>query len=147
MELLFDSFSKEYRINLKGELTHQISLSTDLYGNIQRMDNELGRFGDRLTQARQELDSVKQQLQNAKLEMEKPFPQEDELKEKSARLEELVPLGRNNYCTREHDSLKISNGTWYGFSQGVGGVSALDYLIKVKHLSLAPHCTENTMEN
>ena len=89
MELFFDSFSKEYRINLKGELTHQISLSTDLYGNIQRMDNELGRFGDRLTQARQELESVKQQLENAKQEMEKPFPQEDELKEKSARLDEL----------------------------------------------------------
>ena len=56
--------------------------------------------------------------------------------------DEVVPLGRNNYCTREHDSLKISNGKWYWFSQGVGGVSALDYLIKVKHLSL-PEAVES----
>ena len=46
--------------------------------------------------------------------------------------EELVTFGRNAYCTRTHDSLKISNGKWFWFSQGIGSVSALDYLIKVK---------------
>ena len=48
----------------------------------------------------------------------------------------LVRISGNNYCTREHDSLKISNGKWHWFSRGIGGVSALDYLIKVKDYSL-----------
>ena len=47
---------------------------------------------------------------------------------------ELVHLGNNHYCTKEHDSLKISNGKWFWFSQGIGGHTALDYLIKVKQL-------------
>ena len=46
--------------------------------------------------------------------------------------QELVHLGGGTYCTREHDSLKISNGKWYWFSQSIGGRSALDYLIKVR---------------
>ena len=46
--------------------------------------------------------------------------------------QELVHVGGDTYCTREHDSLKISNGKWHWFSHGFGGVSALDYLIKVK---------------
>lgn len=46
--------------------------------------------------------------------------------------QELVRFGGNTYCTREHDSLKISNGKWYWFSRGIGGASALDYLVKVK---------------
>lgn len=45
---------------------------------------------------------------------------------------ELVHIGGNHYCTREHDSLKISNGKWYWFSRGFGGYNALDYLVKVK---------------
>ena len=47
---------------------------------------------------------------------------------------ELVHLGNGNYCTKEHDSLKISNGKWFWFSRGFGGHTALDYLIKVKQL-------------
>lgn len=46
--------------------------------------------------------------------------------------QELVHFGGSTYCTCEHDSLKISNGKWYWFSRGIGGRSALDYLIKVK---------------
>ncbi len=49
--------------------------------------------------------------------------------------QELVHFAGNTYCTREHDSLKISNGKWYWFSQSIGGVSALDYLIKVKGMA------------
>ena len=45
---------------------------------------------------------------------------------------ELVHIGGNHYCAREHDSLKISNGKWYWFSRGFGGYNALDYLVKVK---------------
>lgn len=48
----------------------------------------------------------------------------------------LVHISVNNYCTREHDSLKINNGKWYWFSRGIVGVSALDYLMKVKEYSL-----------
>lgn len=47
---------------------------------------------------------------------------------------ELVHIGGNHYCTREHDSLKISNGKWYWFSRGFGGYNALDYLVKVKDI-------------
>lgn len=47
---------------------------------------------------------------------------------------ELVHLGNHHYCTKEHDSLKISNGKWFWFSRGIGGYTALDYLIKVKQL-------------
>ena len=48
--------------------------------------------------------------------------------------QELVHFGGNTYCTREHDSLKISNGKWCWFSRRIGGYSALDYLIKVKEM-------------
>lgn len=48
---------------------------------------------------------------------------------------ELVKLPGDNYCTREHDSLKISNGKWHWFSRGIGGRTALDYLVKVKEMS------------
>ena len=56
----------------------------------------------------------------------------------------LVKISGNNYCTKEHDSLKISNGKWYWFSQGFGGASALDYLIKVKQYTL-PQAVEMIM--
>ena len=49
--------------------------------------------------------------------------------------DELVRFSGDTYCTRTHDSLKISNGKWYWFSQNIGGRSALDYLIKVKEMS------------
>ena len=48
--------------------------------------------------------------------------------------QELVHFGGSTYCTREHDSLKISNGKWCWFSRGIGGRTALDYLIKVKEI-------------
>ena len=50
---------------------------------------------------------------------------------------ELVHISGNHYCTREHDSLKISNGKWYWFSRGFGGYNALDYLVKVKEGKLS----------
>ena len=50
--------------------------------------------------------------------------------------DELVHFSGNTYCTRTHDSLKISNGKWYWWSQGIGGRSALDYLTKVKGVEL-----------
>ena len=49
--------------------------------------------------------------------------------------ENLIKVSRNTYCTREHDSLKISNGMWHWFSRGFGGATALDYLVKVREMS------------
>ena len=89
MELSFESFSKEYRITLKGSLHHTTSLGTDIFGNILRLDNLLGGMEERLIACREQLENANVQLDNAKVEVEKPFPQEDELKTKSARLDEL----------------------------------------------------------
>ena len=89
MELSFESFTKEFRITLKGTLTHTTGLGTDIFGNILRLDNVLGGMEERLIACREQLENVNVQLANAKQEVEKPFPQEDELKTKSARLDEL----------------------------------------------------------
>ena len=89
MELTFESFSKEYQVTLKGMLRHTASLGTDIYGNIVRLDNLLGGLEERMIVCREELENVKVQLENAKQEVEKPFPKEDELQTKQARLNEL----------------------------------------------------------
>ena len=89
MELSFDSFSREFRITLKGNLSHTTSLGTDIFGNIQRLDNLLGSFGEKLEACTAQLENTHVQLENAKIEVQKPFPKEAELKEKSARLDEL----------------------------------------------------------
>ena len=89
MVLSFDTFAKEYRLNLKGQLSHPISLGTDLFGNIQRIDNMLAGLESDLQQCEAQLDNARVQLSNAKAAVDKPFPQEDELKTKLARLDEL----------------------------------------------------------
>lgn len=89
MVLSFDTFAKEYRLNLKGQLSHPISLGTDLFGNIQRIDNMLAGLESDLRQCEAQLDNARVQLSNAKAAVDKPFPQEDELKTKLARLDEL----------------------------------------------------------
>ena len=92
MEMSFDTFSREYKITLKGALSHTTPLGTDIFGNIQRLDNTLGAFEDRLNACREQLENVRVQMDNAKVEVQKPFPQEEELKEKTARLNELNTL-------------------------------------------------------
>ena len=89
MVLSFDTFAKEYQLNLKGQLSHPISLGTDLFGNIQRIDNMLAGLESDLRQCEAQLDNARVQLSNAKAAVDKPFPQEDELKTKLARLDEL----------------------------------------------------------
>ena len=66
-----------------------MTLGTDIFGNILRLDNLLGSFNDDLASAQRDLATYETQLASAKVEVEKPFPQEDELKAKSARLDEL----------------------------------------------------------
>ena len=89
MILHFDAISREFKITLQGELSYPVALGTDIFGNIQRLDNALDSLYDRLGNCRSQLENVQQQLEAAKVEVEKPFPKEDELKEKTARLDEL----------------------------------------------------------
>ena len=89
MELCFETFSKEYRITLKGTLSHTVSLGADIYGNIQRIDNVLGSYEDLMHNTAAQLENVKVQLANARNDVELPFPQEEELRIKMARLDEL----------------------------------------------------------
>ena len=89
MELSFDTFSREYKITLIHQLRHTVTLGTDIFGNIQRLDNTLSAFEERMAACVEQLENTRVQLENAKAEVQKPFPQEEELKTKSARLNEL----------------------------------------------------------
>lgn len=92
MELSFDTFSREYKITLIHQLRHTVTLGTDIFGNIQRLDNALGAFEERMTACVEQLENTHVQLENAKVEVQKPFPQEEELKTKTERLNELNAL-------------------------------------------------------
>ena len=92
MELSFDTFLREYHLVLGHELRHTVNLGTDVFGNIQRMDNVLDGFDSRLKDCQALLENTRTQLANAQMEVMKPFDQEEELAIKSARLEELNAL-------------------------------------------------------
>jgi N12 class adenine-specific DNA methylase len=89
MDLSYDAFSKEYRATLKGALSHTVNLSNDIFGNITRLDNALEGFPAKLSSCQEQLETEKVQMENAKAEVERPFPQEAELAEKTARLAEV----------------------------------------------------------
>ena len=89
LSLRFDTFRNEHQAVLKGKLKYPVSLGSDPHGNIVRLDNALSNFTDRITAAENELTTLHQQQAAAQIEVEKPFPQEEELAEKSARLAEL----------------------------------------------------------
>ena len=89
LSLRFDTFRSEYQAILKGQRRYPVSLGTDPLGNIIRLDNSLNNFPERITAAENELTTLHQQQAAAQIEVEKPFPQEEELAEKSARLAEL----------------------------------------------------------
>ena len=89
LSLRFDTFRSEYQALLKGQRKYTVPLGTDPLGNIIRLDNSLNNFPERITAAENELTTLYQQRAAAQIEVEKPFPQEEELAEKSARLAEL----------------------------------------------------------
>ena len=89
LSLRFDTFRSEYQALLKGQRKYTVPLGTDPLGNIIRLDNSLNSFPERITAAENELATLHQQQAAAQIEVEKPFPQEEELAEKSARLAEL----------------------------------------------------------
>ncbi len=92
MDLSFDTYSKVFHITLKGNLSHKVELGTDVFGNIQRLDNALEGLPKKLEVVKEGLEETKKQFEVAKVEMQKDFPQEEELQAKIARLAEVDAL-------------------------------------------------------
>ena len=92
LELSFDTFAREYRLTMIGQLRHTVTLGTDVFGNLQRMDNALEGLPIKEQACREQLSNLQTQLETAKAEVQKPFPRETELNTKTARLEELNTL-------------------------------------------------------
>ena len=92
MSVTFDAWRQEYTLLLKGQMTHRASLGTDPRGNLTRIDNALAQMSQRLEATKAQLDNLYQQQGAAKEEVGKPFPYEDDLRVKSARLVELDTL-------------------------------------------------------
>ena len=89
LELFFDSGKRTYCVTVKGETSRSVDLGDDVHGNITRIDNGVERFNESLEVARSSLEDTKNQLETAQKEVAKPFVQEEELKVKLARLDEL----------------------------------------------------------
>jgi len=85
----FDSFNKKYQITLQGALSHTVSLGTDVHGNIIRLNNAFAEMPKKLEYCREQLKTLRQQMETAKKEIDIPFEKEQELQSKSARLHEL----------------------------------------------------------
>ena len=92
LNIRFDSFKNEHQAVLRAELSYPVSLGDDARGNITRLDNAIDNFADRIADAKNALQNLEQQKQAAEVEVAKPFAQEEELAEKSARLAELNAL-------------------------------------------------------
>ena len=92
MKVTFDSFNRKFVMSLKGELSHNFELGSDAFGNITRLHNVLAGMAGELSEAETKLNNVTHQLETAKMEVQKPFPAEEELKEKMERLAELDAL-------------------------------------------------------
>ena len=92
MSVEFSAWKQEYTLLLKGQMTHRASLGTDPRGNLTRIDNALSQMSQRLEATKAQLDNLYQQQAAAKKEVGKPFPYEDDLRVKSARLVELDTL-------------------------------------------------------
>ena len=92
LNIRFDSFKNEHQAVLRAELSYPVSLGDDARGNITRLDNAIDNFADRIADAENALQNLERQKQAAEVEVAKPFAQEEELAEKSARLAELNAL-------------------------------------------------------
>ena len=89
MSLTVEDFGRDFILTLKGKMNHRVTLGKDARGNLTRIDNVLNAMPDRLQNVQNTLDALTAQMETAKAELGKPFPQEDELRTKSARLAEL----------------------------------------------------------
>ena len=89
MTVTLENFGKDYYLQLKGNLSYSVKLGSDARGNLVRIENELAQLPLRLNGTKAQLDNTHTQMENAKAELGKPFPQEAELRQKSERLAEL----------------------------------------------------------
>lgn len=89
LELGFNSVEREFTMTIKNKYSYNIMLGSDVYGNITRINNALEAIKDKIPDERLRIEDIEKQLENAKIEMQKPFPQEELLDEKMKRLEEL----------------------------------------------------------
>lgn len=89
MELYFDTVQRNYVVKLKGETSRDVPLGDDAHGNIVRIDNGIERFEETLADTKNSLENTEKQFETAKQEIEKPFAKEEELRAKTARLDEL----------------------------------------------------------
>ena len=92
MKVTFDSFNRKFVMSLKGEISHNLEIGSDALGNITRINNVLENMDKELSEARTKLENVSHQLETAKIEVQKPFPAEQELKGKMERLAALDAL-------------------------------------------------------
>jgi N12 class adenine-specific DNA methylase len=122
MILAFDSFSKDYRVTLSGALSHSVTLGSDIYGNITRLDNALEGFGALLDNCKSKLEETQTQLNTAKSEASRPFPQEIELANKSKRLAEVNSMLNMG----EKDTVVIESGPDEGEAEIAPKVVGLD---------------------
>lgn len=89
MMLFYDAVHTDYKLTLKGTLSHTTSLGADVFGNISRLDNLVDGLAKELEAYRETLQDTKNQLESAKVELERPFAKEGELAKKSEKLKEL----------------------------------------------------------
>lgn len=92
MEIEFNQYERAYVVTLRENSSYHVTLGTDIHGNITRLDNAIDGIESRLNKAEEQLANTQAQLETAKVEVEKPFAQEDELQQKMARLTELNAL-------------------------------------------------------
>ena len=89
LELSFNTAERSYEVKIKGNAVYTVALGDDVFGNITRIDNRIERISELLENSKAELANTEKQFETAKLEVQKPFAKEDELKSKTARLDEL----------------------------------------------------------
>ena len=117
LELQINVARQEFELFIKGNFEYKISLGNDIYGNITRIDNALSNVGKDLEDSKKELENTKKQLENAKIDVKVPFDKEDELKEKSIRLDRVNALLNLNekesiiISTCIHDDLHMLSST------------------------------------
>ncbi len=103
LKLSYEPIEHKFKITMQGTLSHSVELGEDVFGNIQRMDNALSSIPNKKKREEDHLAETQKQMESAREEIEKPFPQEEELKMKSARLAELDSM--LNMDKRENDAL------------------------------------------
>ena len=89
MSLTVEDFGRDFVLKLKGKMNHRVTLGRDARGNLTRIDNALNAIPERMQAVQDKLANLREQVETAKSELGKPFPQEEELRTKSARLAEL----------------------------------------------------------